>query len=426
MIKINFNNIKFKKKDLLNHYSKKMGIDLNYFFKNSLWYSINQITTIVFGILLMVFLTRFTSKEVFGNYNFIISIITMLSIISMPGFKVSLLKSVSKDEDGMYSETFKLSLIWSLTCVPLLIMIGLYYFYFDNPIIGIGLFVASIFFPLLYAPTNWGPFLEGKKRFDLSAKYNIILTFTRTFTIIIATLAGNGNIIPILIAFLITNSILNIVFHFKTKKFITNNKVEKNWKKNGYKLTFVEFTLFIYNYADKIIIGAVLGSVQLAIYVIATNVIYQIITSTGQILRVIYPKIFKMNAELIIHSLKRFVPKFILAIAGLSLIIILILPILIPLLFSENYIESVFYAQIFAIVIPLNLLTSITNPVLIALNKEDILFRFRIIGIIILLFLYIILIPFIGLLGAIISSIIYYAFLILLQFWYIFKKTEIQ
>lgn len=421
MIKFDLKKKKLVLKNLLDSYSKKIGLDLNYIFINSFWVSLNQVVFVTLSLILTIFLARFTSREVFGSYNFILSFIEILTIISMPGFSISLLKAVAKGKDGLYEETFRIRFFWSLLGVPLLIVIGLYYFYFVSQLIGIGLLLASIFFPVFKASQDWMRLLEGKKKFDMQSKYSIILISIKTTTIILATLLGRGNLITILIAFLVTNSFINLFFYYKSKRFLENQKIEKNWKKNAYKLSFVQFTLRIYNNLDKIIIGTILGPGPLAIYVIAANITYQIIGSTNEIFKIFVPKIFNMDAGLIIDNLKKFVPKFLLLSYALVIILILVLPILIPFLFSVNYLDSVFYAQIFSLIIPLNILTNLTNNVFISLNQENMLLKFRIIGTIIILVLYLTLIPLLGILGAVISSIIYYLILMLIQFYYILR-----
>ncbi|PKL74042.1 MAG: hypothetical protein CVV29_00320 [Methanobacteriales archaeon HGW-Methanobacteriales-2] len=424
MSKFNFNSQFSKLKEIMDNYSKKIGIDLDYFIKNSFLTILIQISNITLSLILTIFLARFTTKDVFGSYNFIISIISMLTIISMPGFNFTLIKSASRGKDGLYNKIFKLRFFWSLIGVPFLIFVGLYYFYFENQMIGLGLLLASIFFPFFDPPTIWVKLLQGKKRFDLVTKNSIIIIFIRTVTIIIATILGSGNIIPILIAFLIAHSSLNLLYYYKSKNLLINNEIEEKWKKSGYKLTFVELSSYIYNYADKIIVGVILGPVELAIYVIATNIIYQIIGSIDQLLKVIYPKIFEMNSDSIIKSLKRFIFKFTLLIVGFVFLLILILPTLIPLLFSSEYADAILLAQISTLIIPFNILTYLSDPIIVAFNREDVLFKFRLIGICLYLSCYIILIIYLGLVGVVISSIIYYMTLMLLQFFYIFRREK--
>lgn len=414
--------LKTKIKNKINYYSKKIGIDLNYFIKGSFWNSLNQLVNVTLGMILSVFLARFTTQDVLGNYNFIISIMSMLSIIAMPGLNVSLMKSVSNKKDGVYVRSFRLSFLWSLIGVPMLLVMGLYYYFESNMVVvGICLLLAAIFFPLFYAPNNWQYLLQGKKRFDILSKSSIIQTFIRTLAVILAVIIGKGSLIPIVIAFLISNSLFNIFYYYKYKRLVKNDLEDEDWKKTGYKLTFVEFTLIAYDNIDRIFIGILLGPAQLAIYVIAVSIINLIRGSFSQIFRVFTPKILEMKKELICYNLKKFMPWFIISNIGLVILLFIVIPLIITLLYSEKYVESIFYAQIYLITIPLAFIMSITNTALIAIRKENALLRIRIIGTIIILFLYFILIPVFGICGAILSSIIYYLILDILQYIYIFK-----
>lgn len=417
----NLNKLKRKINDQLLIKSKRVGINLHYLIKNSFWITLNQLVSIILGLLLSVFLARFLSKEVFGNYNLILSIISLLAIISMPGINISLTKAISRGKDGTYTKSTALSFIWSMLGVPMLLILGVYYYFYEQPEVGITLLLASIFFPLLYGLNTWINFLNGKKRFDLSVKYSIIQTFFRTFTIITILLLGVTTLVPIFAVFLLINSFFNVYYYYRSKKLVINNIEEKNWKSYIYKLSFVEFSALSYEYADKIIIGILLGPFPLAVYSIAATVISQIKGSMNQLLKIYYPKIFEMENEDILFNLKKFFPKFILLNVGILTLIIILMPWLILLLFSDKYSESIVYAQLYSITIPLSLFMIISGTILIALNNENELFRFRSVGTIVLLGLYLTLIPAWGLYGAIIGSIIYYIFVDALQYYYINK-----
>ena len=417
-------NIKFKIKKIIILYSNKFGIDLDYILKSSIWNSSNQLMTIIFGIILSIFLARTTSTEVFGDYYFLLSIITMLSIISMPGLNISLVKSVSRGKDGIYTESVKLSFLWSLIGIPVLLLIGLYYYFFGNNLVGIALLLAAIFFPFFYAPNNWQYLLIGKERFDLYSKRNMTQTLIISMFIIISVIIGKGSLIPIFITYMLFNAFFNTFYYFQCKKFVENDAEEEGWKNSGYQLTFIEFTLFAYDNIDKIIIGILLGPSQLAIYVIAVTVVNLLRGSFSQIFQVITPKIMKMEKELINYHLKRLMPKFIIFNIILLIFIIIILPFIIKLFYSEKYIQSIYYAQIYTLTIPLAFIMTITSNIIVAHNKENILLKLRIVGTIVLLSLYVLLIPLLGLIGAIISSIIYYIFIDILQYFYSTKSRN--
>ena len=275
------------------------------FIRNTSWTALNQIVVVVLSVLLSVIFARFTSKELYGNYNFLTSIVTMVSIIAIPGLNTSMLRSISRGMDGVYVKAVKLSFLWSMLGVPILFLVGSYYYLFNNAHIGLGLFVAAIIFPLIYAPNNWIALLQGKKRFDTFAKYSIIQTCIRTTIIITVILLENTNLILIFLAFMLSTALTNLFFYYRSKRFVENDDEEEGWEKSGYKLTLNDFVTLSYDNVDKILIGIFLGPVELAIYAIAVSIVSAIKASVIQIIKVIYPSIFTLKRKTLAHKLRK-------------------------------------------------------------------------------------------------------------------------
>lgn len=399
-------------------------LDLNYFIKNGFWVTLYYFCSFAFSILLMIFFTRFTTKEVFGEYNFLLSIVGLLFIFSIPGLNTSVLRSVARGKDGAFVKSVKLSFKWSLLAVPLILIIGSYYFFFEEKIIGIGLFILAPVFPFFYAPNTWIALLKGKSKFDLFAKYSIIQSLIMTSSIILIIFVGKGSLIPIFVTYLIIQIIFNFVYYFKSMKFINNDNEEEGWKKSGYKLSILEFISTSYNYLDKIIIGILLGPISLAIYVVATFLITPLQVLISENLKILYPKLFNMEKELLIPTMRKFIFKTLLSVILLTLILIYLAPTLITTLFSQNYADSIIYSQFYLLTVPLALIMNITNTILIALKLENSIIRFRLIGLMIIVALYSILIPYLGIWGAVLSSILYYLILSTLQYLYLIKKSN--
>jgi O-antigen/teichoic acid export membrane protein len=405
-------------KNLVNRL-KRYKQDYDVFIKNTSWTSINQVVTILLGIILSVIFARFTSKELFGEYNFLNSMIAIVSIVAIPGLNTSMLRSISRGMDGVYVKAVKLSFMWSLLGVPILFLVGGYYYFFNNQIIGLGLFTGAIFFPLIYSTNNWIALLQGKKKFDIFAKFSIIQSIIRTSTVILAIFSGPTNLIIIFLAFLATGAATNIIFFFKCKQYIENQEEEEGWRRSGYKLSFNDFVTLSYDNLDKILIGIFLGPVELAIYAIAVSIVSALKGSLIQIITVISPSIFSMEKEKLKIYLKKTFPSLILLNIILLIVIILILPFITTLLYSQKYSDSIFFAQVYAITIPLAFILAVLNTSLISLREENVILVSRLLGFILMLILYVVLIPILGIMGAIIASIIYYVSLCIILYHYL-------
>ena len=273
--------------------------------------------------------------------------------------------------------------------------------------------------PVHISTNNWIALLEGKKRFDIFAKYSIIQSIISTSTIILAIFFGPTNLIIIFLVFLASGAATNVFFFFKCKQYIENQEEEEGWRTSGYKLTFNDFVTLNYDNLDKILIGIFLGPVELAVYAIAVSIVSALKNSLIQIIKVISPSIFMMEKEKLKSVFKKTFPFMILLNIIFLVVIILILPFITTFLYSQKYADSIFFAQVYSITIPLAFILAVLNASLISLKGENVLLISRLMGLVIILILYAVLIPIFGIMGAITASIIYYVSLCVLQYYYL-------
>ncbi len=404
----------------LERISKKYNIDFKYYLVNSSWILLGQFFEIGIGIGLSVIYAQFLSKEVYGKYNLILSIVTLLSILSIPGFNNSVTRSTARGYDGVLKKAVRKSFLWSLVGIPLLILIGAYYYHFDDKTIGSGLLIAAFIFPFYYAPNTWKAFLQGKSKFNIRSIFTIIILLLNTGSIVLAIFLGKGRLLPLFFANIISNTILNVIFYFISLKYIKNQADDIIWKKSGYQLTIVPFVSNIYNYLDKLLIGIMLGNKQLAVYSIATAIAGKLVSQQRQLLNVIKPRLYKRGKDK--RSIQQ-APKLFLLTAVFSGSIILILPPVMNFLYGDKYAASIMYAQLYMVCFPVASLNVLFSTILISINKENEIVKTRIIMVIINVVLYIILIPILEIPGAIIASIAYYLFNASIMYYFIKKHN---
>jgi O-antigen/teichoic acid export membrane protein len=82
--------------------------------------------------------------------------------------------------------------------------------------------------------------------------------------------------ILIIVTKLVITSILNWLLHKKSLKYVQNNVVDPRIRRYGYFLTTTSIVGTIVQYADRILIGILMGPVELAIYYIAITIPTQI------------------------------------------------------------------------------------------------------------------------------------------------------
>ena len=61
-------------------WGKKVNLDMSYFVKNGFWMALRQIVIIISGLIVSIFFTRIATKEIYGNYQFFVSIFSIRSL----------------------------------------------------------------------------------------------------------------------------------------------------------------------------------------------------------------------------------------------------------------------------------------------------------------------------------------------------------
>jgi O-antigen/teichoic acid export membrane protein len=398
------------------------GFDLSYFVKNGFWVLLSQLAEILAGVLLSVVFARFASKEIYGQYNFLFSIFAMFSIVSIPGFRNALVRSVARGYDGVYQKSTRLSLLWSLAGLPFMVLIGAYYFHEGDRLMALSLFAAAVLLPLYYAPVSWSAALQGKAKFNYRSILLIIQLTVNALSIILAILYAKENLLLLFMANIASMALLNVIYYFWVKaRFVNNNRDDKIWKQSGYKLSIIPFVSNVYSYLDKIMIGLLLGNEALAVYSIATAIAGKLTLQQKQILSIVQPKLYGGRTE---KRLFRFSPKYFMLSTGFSVIVVLFLPYLMDLFYGEKYAESVIYAQLYMICFPLAGLAALFNSILIALNKINEIVTARLSALAVNIVLYVLLIPLFEMYGAIAASAAYYAVTVLLFYVFIGKEFK--
>ena len=355
----------------INEWGKKYQVDLAYIIKNEFWVYLKLGISLIIGLAVSVAFARLASKEVYGQYNFILAILAIASLLSIPGLNNAVLRSTARGNDGNYKQAVKTSFLWSLLGIPALLGIGAYYYYYDSQIIGICLMMSSIFFPFIYAPNTWDSFLVGKKRFDLTARYGIIQSSISAAAIIAILLLNANHLVLILATYLITSSFLTCLLYRRSLKYIENKAKDDECQKYGYFLTTANIVGTLAKNIDKILIGTLLGAPQLAIYAIAIV----IPTAIKDLLKFVWapftPKISEQGIRIgeVGRKIKRLILPLALMVLGGSLLYWLFIDDIILLLFSSKYMEAGIYSKMLLLMILASIPLSFLGAFTIAKKK---------------------------------------------------------
>lgn len=331
----------------IEEYGKKFDLDLAYIIKSEFWVYARQAITILTGLIVYVAFTRLVSKETFGNYNFLLALLSVLSIVSLPGLNTAVLRSVARGYEGCYKKAVRLSFYWSLLGTPLLICAGAYVYYTMSEAPGTCLMIAGIFFPFMFATNTWDSLLQGKKRFDLSAKFISAQSILNAIAMVSVIFLDPGNLVAIILTYLLTTSVLNCLFYLISHRYVDNDREDQDWKKYGYFITVTGIVGLIANNIDRILIGVLLGPVDLAVYSVALMIPDKLKDTLKYAWTPFTPKFCQesVDLKLVRGKLKKVIVPVVVAVILISAAYILFVDDVIILLFGEGYADSIFYSQ---------------------------------------------------------------------------------
>src|SRR3989344_1919293 len=82
-----------------------LGVDADYFMRSGVYGVIQQLVGLMSGLALAYIFGHFLSPAIFGEYNLVLSIVAVLTIVTIPGLNFSLLRSVSAGYDSSLVRT---------------------------------------------------------------------------------------------------------------------------------------------------------------------------------------------------------------------------------------------------------------------------------------------------------------------------------
>ncbi|MBA7469901.1 hypothetical protein ES707_05177 [subsurface metagenome] len=332
----------------VSEYSKRYGIDFAYIIRNEFWVYLRQGVLLIVGLATVVAFARLAPKEIYGQYNFIFAILAIVALVSIPGLDNAVLRSVARGNDGNYTEAVKTKFLWSLLGIPVLLGTGAYYYHYGTPIIGICLMISSVFFPFIYAPEIWKGFVQGKRRFDLMAKYGSMQSTVNAAAIIAILFLNPTHLVLIVVAHLAVTACLTCFFYLRSQRYIENKVEDNECVRYGYFLTTANIVTTLVQNIDKILIGILLGAPQLAIYSIALVVPREIRVLLKPAWTPFVPKFSQdwVKMTYIQEKARRFILPLALATLGGSLLYWFFIDDIMLLFFSSKYMESIIYSRI--------------------------------------------------------------------------------
>jgi len=326
----------------------RFGFDLPYFVENGFWVILAQGVNMLTSFALSVVFARYLSKESFGEYQLVISVVGMLAIISYSGLSTSILRSVARGFDYSYVKAVMFSFRKSLLAIPIFISIAAWYYFQSKPEMTIAFIMAGLLFSFIQGHNKWSAYLKGKEKFEKAVKQQIIQNITLHGLLILSAFILSEYLIIIVGCYLLITAGFNTFWHFKIRNSIKTYNVDNDCIPYGKYMTKMGLLSNLVLYFDKVIIGF-FDIKMLAVYVIALKLFDILKQGLKSIFSVSVPRFAKQKV-----SIGRDKILFLLLVGVLisSLLYLLSEPIILYF-YTENYHESALIFKKLLFVLPL-------------------------------------------------------------------------
>ncbi len=324
-------------------------IDMVYFASGGSLSLLGQGLNIIASLALAVAVSHFISKDSYGVYKYIVSIITILSLFSLNSIGSAVFQSAAEGLDGALIKGFWENIRWSVVIFVGTLGLSLYYFSAHNDTLAVGVLIGGMLSPFLASASLFGSFLGGKKDFYRLTVYGILDNVIPVL-IFIGVVIITGNPIVLVSAYFLTNTIAGLYFYRRTILVYRANMHKHDAGMLGYSkhLSFMGILTGIASNIDQIILFHYVGASQLAVYNFATAIPDQMKGPIRTIDSMVQARFVNHSAVEIKRSMRNKIFLYVASGTAVTLAYIAIAPFIFHLLF-QNYAEAIWYSQIYAL-----------------------------------------------------------------------------
>jgi O-antigen/teichoic acid export membrane protein len=386
----------------LQNYTKT---DMVYVVENSFWWIFGRVFSFLASFLILMTFARFATKEVYGAYQYIISMVGMIGLILLPGLDTALVRSIAKQKEKTFFLCEKEKLKFGVFALLVFCSISFWYFFHKNFELAISFFVAGIFSVPLAVFSLYLAFWQGKKRFDLQNKYFVLHNFLAAL-ILISFIVFSPKITLIVFGYFFGFTFATFFFWILTRKKVNKeSEEEKEAIPFGKHLTIMAVPGSISAQIDNVILWQFIGPAQVAIYAYALRLVERI-SELIPFSALAFPKMAEKNLKadgVKKNIFDKFLKLFWFSVP-FTILYILFCPIFFKIFFPA-YKESVIYSQVLALSLFFSPFSFLGTAILAEAKKRE-LYILNFAPQILKIVLFFVLIPFFDIWGGVLSILI--------------------
>jgi O-antigen/teichoic acid export membrane protein len=413
--------IKNKTYNFLRWSQKYTGTDNVYLAKNGFWLILNHGVQIIMSLVLLIIFTNLLSKEIYGTYQFILSVAGTLSLFTFIGTGTAVMRATAKGSESALHKGLKIKLLWNLGIVVASSITAIYYYINDNELLFIAFLIVAIFQPLISAFELYNSYLIGKQLFRKSSALTVIQRLL-PFIILVPTIFLTDNLLIIIFIYFSSNAFsLFLIYKITSPKRPKPSAIDDELLNYSKHLSIIGIIAKITEYSDKILVWHFLGATSVAVYALAQMPILNLRSILRLIHSLAFPKLVKKDLSQLKKTLPKKIRYYFLIVSSSVFLYIIAAPFLFKIFFP-NYPEAVIYSQFLALSV-LAVPRAIIGQVFTAHKKKKEQYILNISTSVVRIILLLILLPIYGIWGAILSTLAVDLYRTILV-WFLFYRIK--
>jgi len=376
--------------------------DMIYLAQGGFWWILGKILTFFISLVTLIAFARFSPKEVYGGYQYILSVAGVLVIFSLPGIDIALIRSVAQGKEKIIFPCLKEKIKFGGLGSLIAFFVSLWYFLHQNSELGFSFLIMALFLPFLNSFLIYFYFWHGKKKFDIQNKYFIWHNFLAGIVLILVIFLTK-NLILIVLTYFLAFTLAEGIFLKLTLKKVSDGDDAKETISFGKHLTLMQSASLFSEQIDKIILWQFLGPLAVAVWSFAQKPVLRC-QEIIPISPLALPKLSQVKVKERKNQIfKKFLKLFWFSIP-LTILYILACPIFFRIFFP-TYLEAVPYSQGFSLILIFVPFLLLQTAFLAEMRKKE-LYILNFVSPILKTILFLILIPLFEIWGIVASFLI--------------------
>lgn len=335
---------------LLRWSEKYTKTDMVYLASGGFWSVGGQAVAALISLGLAIVIARYVPKDAYGSYKYILAVVSLLTTLSLSGIAAAVFQSIAHGYRSALVDGFRANLRWSGLVFLGAFAGGAYYLIQGNMTFGLGILLGGCITPFLSGFNLYSSIFSGEKDFKGLAWYGDFVTNIVPAIALALVAYFAPQPLYLLLAYFIGNTAAAAYAYWRGMQRYpdTEKKHDPGMLTYGKHLSAMNILTGIAGNIDQILLFHFVGPVQLAIYNFATAIPDQTKGPLKAFDSMVQARFAHRTNTEVEGGMQHKILALLATLTLGTLLYIACAPLIFEIFFS-NYIDAVWYSQLYGI-----------------------------------------------------------------------------